>query len=592
MFSVIKKKLLKKFVSAGFAFSLVFSSSVSYANTDMIGMMGAMGGMGGIGGMSGGMDASQIANMVMGMGGYGIPLLGSKNASYTYVSKLGMDKYNVICLPLDKYARNPTVNETGRVICKGFFMKGVKGKSGMPGLAEISPDKGGKNTSNLMLRYSYVSGQDNDGNDIWEDGYAIVTLAYNAYQGSTNLGGDQFGTSAGETPWNPVTPDDIGSPITPGTGGGNGGDVRQDPLTRPDSSGGNGGGGNGGSGGKGSALCPDGQYFCDPETGTDLWGNGGKGNGGGTSGGGSTDGGVTPGGDGTSGKDGGNGTSGKNGGSGTSGKDGTSGTDGSNGKNWGRVLDDLLKDRNTYNSGGNDWAKSNNGDNGDSNLDNYFNGVGDGDSLPGGLTNDVLGVGDLLDQAQQSDDNLVDTDGDGVADSFYNDEGEVRPLSEYQGGGDYYGGDISNNSGGGDDDASFWDSLSSLTNGLDGLTGDLNGLVGNDDSLLGKIRSLMSDSDSANASNGATEQELFDIAKKILMANGMSLEDIRKGKNYDKNSAYTEPDYAWDMNRITRLLQNKKIDLNHNEVKKAETKNTVTGAADKGKEIKNTNKKQ
>ena len=41
----------------------------------------------------------------------------------------------------------------------------------------------------------------------------------------------------------------------------------------------------------------------------------------------------------------------------------------------------------------------------------------------------------------------------------------------------------------------------------------------------------------------------------------LRLHDIQKGKNYDANSAYTEPGTSWDMNRITTLLSGKKIKL-------------------------------
>ena len=39
----------------------------------------------------------------------------------------------------------------------------------------------------------------------------------------------------------------------------------------------------------------------------------------------------------------------------------------------------------------------------------------------------------------------------------------------------------------------------------------------------------------------------------------MTMDDIKNGRNYDANSAFTEPKTAWDMNRITTLIRNKKL---------------------------------
>ena len=70
----------------------------------------------------------------------------------------------------------------------------------------------------------------------------------------------------------------------------------------------------------------------------------------------------------------------------------------------------------------------------------------------------------------------------------------------------------------------------------------------------------------------------------------MSLDDLRRGKNYDPNSAYTEPNAAWDMNRITTLLTNKKIKLeSKDDIRKKEDKNTLSNQAGQGGAVKKMN---
>ena len=64
-----------------------------------------------------------------------------------------------------------------------------------------------------------------------------------------------------------------------------------------------------------------------------------------------------------------------------------------------------------------------------------------------------------------------------------------------------------------------------------------------------------------------SDQELFQVAKKILYANGYDLNAIVHGKSYDEGSFYTDPEVAWDMNRITKLLKLHKIDPVLDEVK-------------------------
>lgn len=73
--------------------------------------------------------------------------------------------------------------------------------------------------------------------------------------------------------------------------------------------------------------------------------------------------------------------------------------------------------------------------------------------------------------------------------------------------------------------------------------------------------------DNFKAPQTISDQEMFNIARKILKELGYSLEDLMKNKTYDDGSAYTDPDRAWDMNRITTLLKGKKIKLSENDLK-------------------------
>lgn len=248
-------------------------------------------------------------------------------------------------------------------------------------------------------------------------------------------------------------------------------------------------------------------------------------------------------------------------------KNGTNGTNGTNGSNGSNSSDSPWKNifgDNGFNSNPSDWNRSDSGDKGDSNLDGFFGGVdgAEGD-IPGGLTDDLLGVGDLGDDA-----------GDG-----YNNMGDVvEGDGSYSGdnvGGDYYGGD--NNYNGGDNDGYSGDGglgfqdLAQMykdgLNGLDGLNGNNGELLGEiegSNSLAKKLKDLMGGDKSSNNNlkSTASDQELFDVASKLLQAAGYSLGDLKNGKTYDSNSAYTEPTTAWDFNRITTLLKKNRIKLN------------------------------
>ena len=73
-------------------------------------------------------------------------------------------------------------------------------------------------------------------------------------------------------------------------------------------------------------------------------------------------------------------------------------------------------------------------------------------------------------------------------------------------------------------------------------------LGGIENSFLGKVPTL-------------TNQQLFDNVKDILKKLGYDANALKKGTNYDPNSAYTQPNKAWDFNRITKLLKDGSVKI-------------------------------
>lgn len=236
---------------------------------------------------------------------------------------------------------------------------------------------------------------------------------------------------------------------------------------------------------------------------------------------------------------------------------------GSEGRRYSDLINDLLRaDRNnSYNANDDDWYRSDTGSAGDENLDGYFYDDGNGGEAeyyetPYGSTTEIF-PNDVVDAVE------------GV---YYEDNGGTGNGGS---GGDYYEGDYYMGDGDEnikDDGKIQFDDLEKKYKeglaGLDGATGTNSGILGaivpenSSPSLSSKLNELMGDRSFANNRKGTvTDQELYDLAKKMLLASGMTLEDIQKGRNYDANSAWTEPTTAWDMNRITTLLSNKRIRL-------------------------------
>ncbi len=249
-------------------------------------------------------------------------------------------------------------------------------------------------------------------------------------------------------------------------------------------------------------------------------------------------------------------------------------------------IDNALGDAlDSFNADDSDWADSGAGNSGESSLDDYFNGIDyDDNDVPGGLTDDVLGVGyDIYGEDEPAEGDVRYAEGDGSGDGEIVAEGE---YSEGEGGQDgvYVAyadgeGDAGSGSGsGGSGSSSGYSDLASLyaagLGGLDGVSasangdssnsGLLGGITAADESSLGKRLRQLAGGDASvisNTSATASDQELFDLAKNMLLSKGINIEDMRRGTNYAPNSAWTDPTLAWDFNRITTLLKKHKISL-------------------------------
>lgn len=529
-----------------------------------------------------GQDPTGLEQTINVMGAMGmVPISGT--VSYSWSNPMGQVGGWARPIPVCQGTRSPSQNEsvTYNCVVTGTRARGaaipIRGKA-----------TGGKQTLSGWAPYQYqykVPDENASEGYRWKSAWAVlpITIKINGYKGETGmgLGSSPYGT------FNPLTEsnEDMRKLLENNSNG----------LKDFDDS-------NGGSGIAGNKLCADGSYVCsasditlpgenngtindltnDNDPNADRNGDGIPDSKQDRDGDGIPDH-IDP--------DHGNGTNGKDG------SDGSNSTYGND--NYGRLIDKLLNNGSgSYNSGDNDWAGSNKGESGLSNLDSYFNGMDGNEELPNGLTNDILGVEDMLGNGETA----IDTDGDGVADSVQTSDGNVVGMADYlankdansAGNGDgYYDG--SGDGGFDDGNLSAIQDLMGMMDGISDADGDgsMNGLNAND-SLASRIESLLraqpTDTDSGNGDQAASDQYLFDLAKKLLMANGMSLDDIAKGRNYDPNSAYTEPMRAWDMNRITTLLRAKRISLDGGEIRKEDAKQSISKASNRNNEITETNK--
>ena len=571
-----------------------------------------------------GQDQTGLEQTINIMGAMGkVPISGT--VSYSWGSPMGQTGGWARPIPVCQGTRSPSQNESVTYNC---VVVGTRARGAAIPIRGTAT--GGKQTLSGWAPYQYqykIPDEKAKEGFRWKSAWAVlpITININGYKGETGLGlgSNPYGT------FNPLTQsnEDMRNLLENNSNGLSNG--LKDFNSGDDT--------NGGSGIAGNKLCADGSYVCSSSDIT-LPGENNNGNGlhdfnNGTindltndndpnadrNGDGIPDskqdrdgdgipdhldpdhgnGTIKNGDNGANGGDGANGTNGGGGANGTNGKDGSNGNNTYGNDNYGRLIDKLLNNGSgSYNSGDNDWANSNKGGSGLSNLDSYFNGMDGNEELPNGLTNDILGVEDMLGNGETA----IDTDGDGIADSVQTPDGNIVGMEEYLAnkdadgagnGDDYYDG--SGDGGFDDGNLSAIQDLMGMMDGMSDADGDgsMNGLNAND-SLASRIESLLraqpTDTDSGNGDQTASDQYLFDLAKKLLMANGMSLDDIAKGRNYDPNSAYTEPMRAWDMNRITTLLRAKKISLDGGEIRKEDAKQSISKASNRNNEISETNK--
>lgn len=504
-------------------------------------------------------NASNLTSLI------GIAGLGMKINSYTrYNYVLPKDlSAGILCVATNADAQNPTSGGVGTYSC--HIMKvGRDSKYMFPAgytTAKISfsGNAGASQTASVALAYNKVTGYA-DGKPTTERGTIPITIRVELSGGANTMIGsggdgtfDKFKKDA----------DNVFSTNDPTTGDPSSQTYQADPLDGISSDspipqeGYN----------DGDGPCTDGSYFCPEESKSNTndpswWG---KGDGGSSGGGGS--GGSEPGSGVPSGGDVPN-VDNPSGGTVVPGGQTTQPT--TDTPNYGDVINDMLgdKDGNSYNSPNDDWSSSNgngssgSGDNGIGDLDDYFNGVGDGSSNPNGLTTDDLPLDsaegnngeEVTGDGQENSNGAVGNEGSGdsYSDGTSGSGGEAQPEKEHLGNFDGIPGAYQE----------ALNNLDGLNNGGNGLLGDMDGSSA--DSLKDKLKDLLSNKDNS-LSNGskrtASDQELCDIAKKVLLANGYTAADIAAGKNYDSGSAYTEPLAAWDMNRITTLLRGRKISL-------------------------------
>ena len=222
-----------------------------------------------------------------------------------------------------------------------------------------------------------------------------------------------------------------------------------------------------------------------------------------------------------------------------------------------------------------DWGNltenSNGTTNGQDNLDSYFN---NGEVSPDTSSSDLLGTDGYVEEnpsnnnaTQEISDINYEAEGlapngngAGAYDKNGNYVGEGYGL--YDAFGNYVGYKAEENNNGSNGLASSYKDALAGMNKSNSNNSLLDKILDGSSDLAKKTSSLFVDENSPN--DISTNQDLYDIAKKLLISSGLSLDDIKKGKNYDKGSAYSEPTDAWDLNRITTLMSSKKIKLDNN----------------------------
>lgn len=542
------------------------------------------------GGVIAGIMPTQVISAIFGVIG-GIPI--SSRARYVPSGSHGI----YVCAPTSEpearqYAMAPSVNETSKYICVGVPIKPHTVM--IPPMQEISitPSRGGP--ASATVSGAALTCFPDEGCYVTP---ASATVSIKAFEGSGAIGGSAFNMSGysgwneeDDSSWKPNA-ETLGSSRTSlsqalneGGLGGSGsaiGGVLNDMNAAASLNYGGAGSLSGASdyGGAGASDYLGGGGFG-KQTLDDGWG--GKGNGDWSNGNGllfDSNGNLN---DTVKAKEnnggwGGNNNGGSFNGSGSSNGSSSSGDNGSfsgngssqNSSEFGKTINNILGDNGkSYNSGSNDWAKSNGGDSGSPVSD--FLGE-KGSSIIGGNSASNNGTalgGNYFGNNSYNIEGNSSSTLDGLTGDLFGTNN--KDFASFDGDNMFAQGNETNNNiygANGFDESTFQKVLGQLgINEKENEDSLLAGAINGNGSLLNDVVSGVSQILGGEAVATMTEQDMFDMAKKLLVASGYNISSLLSGKNYDGGSAYTEPDNAWDMNRMTKLLSNGKIKLETEEV--------------------------
>ena len=464
---------------------------------------------------------------------------GNRINSYTRYSYSLPNGINaaIMCQAANQFAKKPEVGKTGIYRCVAYSQPNSKfiiSNTTVTGRMTFEAYSGARQTIELRIPYQKINYTAEDGMQKMQ-GEIPITISVKVPDKNTSTA-IMYGTPSDAYMADVITT----------------GEESNSSDSNSNNNGSNSNSNNNNGGVKNYTFCSDGSYFCPQEN--DLNNNG------------------IPDDQERPKADGNNGIKDINGGS-TGNKDLNGNTDLPNqswkrdpSKTYGDLIADLLggNKKDSYNAPDPDWnwSNNNNGDGEIPDLNSYFDGVGE-QTEPNGMTTDDTGLNGYVDENGNvyGDPNANNsTNTDGVNLDYIPDNNGQGSNGGLLGGFDSYPG-------------AYQDALDNLDGGMNGDNkGLLGDIVGADklgdkdmDSILGAGQLL------TGAKRGtASDQELYEFARKWLLANGFTAADIANGKNYDPNSAYTEPTKAWDMNRITTLLKGRKITLTSpNETKKS-----------------------
>ncbi len=253
-------------------------------------------------------------------------------------------------------------------------------------------------------------------------------------------------------------------------------------------------------------------------------------------------------------------------------------------------INSILSDNiSSFNASDNDWASSGGGDGMD--VNDYLSGALDDTGIPENLTNDLFGLSDtdmqMLEALERGD--MFNADGTLANPDMFNEIiAENTPLYDSEGNyigdgstedtataeyafthGDYVPQSDDNYAINADDDpaalfAKLMQSMNQATQSSTtrSTTGQGGNKPADKSSILGKsdvLSSLTGEDAEKIRRNTTSDQELFELALKLLKEKGTKEAEAVRGKTYNSDSAWTDPKSAWDFNRITSLLKKKRV---------------------------------